>query len=55
MVKTILIQPVFKHFNKIDRSVKHGFLIVDKGRLVHEGSNHPKEGLEDFKGTIIVL
>jgi hypothetical protein len=52
--RVLVIQPPFRHFEAIETIEKHGYLIVDGGQIVVEGSNFPVGELKKVKSFKII-
>ena len=54
--KLLIKKDLRKHFElPAGKLIKHGYLIIDKSRIVSEGSNFPEEELKKFHGEIVII
>lgn len=49
------IKPAFQHFLEIEEDTKHGYLIIDHGKIALEGCNFPVDEFEKIKKKFIVV
>jgi hypothetical protein len=49
------IKPAFQHFLEVEEGTKHGYLIIDHGKIALEGCNFPVDEFEKIKKNFIVV